>query len=109
MPHPVCAVPSGPVYNATRDFLPCIPRGLGLEIVRVTVNYNGPANDIVHTKPDGQHLAVSLAVITEQRRKITGVSGMRCSFRIVITTRVREAAAATVVTLVDMKSKEACF
>jgi len=107
-----CVVPemqSGPAYNPTGNFLPCIPRGLGPEIVRVAVYHNGPADDIAYTKPAGQHLAVSSAVITEQRWQITGVPGMRCSVWIKMTTRVWKATAAAVVTLVDMKSKEACL
>lgn len=98
---------SGPAYDATSDFLPCVSRGLGLEIVRVTVYHNGPANDIAHTKTAGHHLAVSLAVIAEQRRKVAGMSGMRRFFGIVVTTRIGKAAAAAISTFVDMKSKEA--
>jgi len=95
------------VYNPTSDFLPCIPGGLGLEIVRVSVYHNGPANDIAYTKPACQHLIVSPAVIAEQRWKITGMLGMRRSVWIKMTARIWKAAAAALVTLVDMESKEA--
>lgn len=107
MSHPVRAVPSGPAYDATGNFLSCVSGGLSLEIVRLTVYHNGSAYDIVYTKTTRQHLAVSSAVITEQRRKITGVPGMTCSVWIKMTTCVWKAAAAAVITLVDMKSKEA--
>ncbi len=87
--------------------MPCISGGLSLEIIRVTVDHNGPAYDIAYAKPPGQHLTVSLAVIAEQRRKITGVMGMCCPYRIVMTARVWKAAAAAVAAFMDMESKEA--
>jgi len=99
---------SGPAYDTASNFLPCVSGGLGLEIIRVTVYHNGSANDIAYTKPAGQHLTVSPAVIAEQRRKIAGVSGMDCSVWIKMTARIWKAATTAVVTLVDMKSKEAC-
>lgn len=107
MSHPVRAVPSGPAYDATGNFLSCVSGGLSLEIVRLTVYHNGSANDIAYAKPTGQHLTVSPAIVTEQRRKVAGVPGMRCSVWIKMTTCVWKAAAAAVITLVDMKCKEA--
>ncbi len=99
--------PSGPVYYPTGDFHSCVSGGLRFEIIRVTVYHNSPANDIAHTKPARQHLTVSLAVITEQRWKITGMLRMRCPYRIVMTARVWKAAAVAVAAFMDMESKEA--
>ena len=73
------------------------------------MNQNSPAYDIAYAKPACQHLTIRPAVIAEQRGKVTGVLWMRRSFRIEMTTCVREATAAAVSTLVDMESKEACI
>ena len=104
---PACDALSSPANHTAGNFLSSVPGGLGHEIVRTAVNHNCPAYDIAYAKPACQHLTVRPAVIAEQRGKVTGVLWMRRSFRIEMTTRVREATAAAVITLMDMKSKEA--
>ncbi len=99
--------PSSPANYPAGDFLSCVSGGLGFEIIRVTVDHNGSAYDIAYAKPPGQHLTVSLAVITEKRRKIAGVLRMCCSVWIKMTTRVWTAAAAAVAAFMDVESKEA--
>lgn len=104
---PACDALSRPANHPTGDFLPCVSGGLSFEIVRIAVNHNGPSYDIAHTKPACQHLAIRSAVVTEQRRKVTGVLWMQCSVWIIMTACVWKTAAAAVPMLVDMKSKEA--
>ncbi len=91
----------------TGDFHSCVSGGLRFEIVRITVDHNGSAYDIVYAKPAGQHLTVRSAVIAEKRRKITGMLRMRSFVWIKMTAGIWKAAAAAVAAFMDMESKEA--
>ena len=93
--------------DAAGDFCPCVAGRLRTEIIGIAVDHYGPSDDLLHTEAVCPHRQIGAAAALHQRRKISRVARMSCSFRIIVAARLRKSLTATLLSLMNMKGKEA--
>ena len=86
-----------------------ISGGLRCEVIWATVYHNGFADDIIHAKPACQYLSVCSAIDVEQRWQIPRVVWMVCAAGVIMTACVGKTITPTVISFMDMESKETSF
>lgn len=91
------------------NLLPRVSRGLGMKIVRVSMDDDRPADDFLHPETSGQHFQIGFSIITQQRWKIPCVIWVFSSAGIKMTACTREAVPAAASSLVNVKRKESSF
>lgn len=96
-----------PADNAARDFFTGISGRLGTEIIRIAVNHNRPAYDILHPEPIRHHSHAGTAAASKQRGQIAGMFRMGHHCRIVVTAGTGKVLTGTVPAVMDMKTKKA--
>ena len=80
-----------------------------MKIIRVIMDNDRPADDLLCPEAPGQHLHTGFPAISQQRRQIPRVLWVRCAAGIKVPAGVWESVPGAVPSLVDMKPEESGF
>lgn len=94
--------------DAAADLAACIARGLGMEIIGVTVDDHRAADHIRYTEAVRAYTEIGTAAAEQQWGKVSCMAGMRFPMGIIMSAAVFKISAAAAFTLVDVQGKKAC-
>ena len=100
------ALLSCPADHTAGKLYPRIPGGLGVKIIRITMEDDRPADDLLHTEAPGHHLHIRCSGIPQQRRQIALVSRMRFLAGVKMPAGIRKVSSLAASTLVDVKGEK---
>ena len=83
-----------------------ISGGLGMKVIRIAMQNDCPADDLLHVKTSGQHLHIGISKVCHQRRQVPCMVWVFRPVGVEVTAGIGKTISGTASALMDMERKK---